>query len=223
VTDPPDLPVPGLERVDTGSETTRLPPFLTVRTETHRYEHPPTLARLGPLLGHTATGSPRSVFLAAVDVLPRLPGSRTPAIVLDFATRHTAREFGNALERDGLEAVEHLGTESRTADHAQVRLLEFRAAYPLAGEAVFGAPSRATLAVTVLVGLWPVPTGFSMAGGIYPSEDVTDVADRLGVTCRTTERLNPAPDRDRAWLLDLVDGLARDGSPPEPPEWGISG
>ena len=208
MSEPPALPVDGFRRVRTREDSAWVLPFLTARTVTALYEEagPDPLAPLRP---PEMPYGLRSRFTTSVSLFPRVPGGTLPEALLDVATRHAAGELADAFAADGLLDVERVDADRIDLPGGPpLRTVEFRAGYPLDGEATLGQPGRPVLAVGVLAGLWPAEAGFEMAGGTFPIEDLEAVARRAGTALATDATLTVSPVEDRALVREHVRAVA---------------
>ncbi|MHB9288441.1 hypothetical protein ACKVMT_15530 [Halobacteriales archaeon Cl-PHB] len=209
--DAPSLSTSAFERVDSRTDRTMVLPFLTVRTDTALYEDPDFRERVAPLLREGEDRSPRSAFTTHLSFLPRIPGGKMPSAVVDIAARHASREFADSLEADGLVDVERVGEETLSVEHGRpIRLFEYRAGFPLSGEELLGESGKPLLRVGVLAAIWPAGSTFEMAGGIFPLEALSAVADRAGAPLVTDCRIDPTPDADRDRIRSFVRRTAAD-------------
>jgi hypothetical protein len=195
VTTPPQIETGPWERVAEWTETAFDAPFVTVESHNAVYERPAFRERVAALMPDGIDQSPRAVFTTGLSFDPPPPGEKTPERLLAIAARYASREFRKSLGEDGLANVEQTGSKDlRLRGRRTAKAFQYDADYPLSAAAV-NAGEEPRLRIRVWAALWPTGDAFSMAGGIYPLEDLAAAVERAGGHTDVTVEAMPGGDR----------------------------
>jgi hypothetical protein len=211
---PPSLADDGWREVRTEEKDELTLPFFSIASHNRVYEHVDTADRLGPISGVEGGMPPRAVFTTALVFDPSFADLGVDTArqrVFAVARRRAKSEFARSVAEDGLVGVEF--SEARWLDRAdgdRARAFRYEVGYPLDRAAVLGtaadggetgAATRATadpegeltLDCVLWGAIWPTPAAYSMAGGVYPVEDLASA---------TRRQVGRAPESDVAVPVD---------------------
>jgi hypothetical protein len=172
----------GWREIRTHSKDELTLPFFSISSHSRLYEHVDSAAQLGAVSGVRFGMPPRAAFTAALEFDPPLPSFGVePESVFGIARRRARTEFPKSLSEDGLVNVDR--TDARWLerdDGTRARAFRYEVGFPLDPDAVFGddAPTAFDLRCVMWGGIWPTAEAYSMAGGVYPAEALSEAIDR---------------------------------------------
>lgn len=200
---PPHIETSPWERVDEWSEVAFDAPFVTVKAHNAVYEDPEFRDSVAQVVSDRIGQSMRSLFTTGLSLDPAIPGSETPATVLNVAARYARREFQTSLSEDGLEDVTHTGSQDmRLRGRRTAKAFQYDAEYPLE-ITTDTASATPRLSVRVWAAIWATDDAFAMAGGIYPLEDLSATLARSG-TDDVDVTVTAQPGGDRREVFDRI-------------------